>query len=306
MRIAVTGGTGLLGRALLEVFAKEHPDWDVTVLSRRTPPKGLDCDWTHLDVSDLGATVKAITDLNSSVVIHAAALGHPDACANHPEEAWKVNFLGTRNVALACDHSDIDLFFISSDQVFYGAGKRVVEEYDTPKATNLYGRTKILGEEFIKQHLKRWWIVRTAKLFGGPGDTRSFVITAHNTLSAKQSLRVAKDWAAHNTHAVYFAQAIVRLIQRRTYGIYHAVSPGVPSYAEIAEFIAKTIGVPLSLLIPVTQKELGLSASRTSYLELATNLWRLDFGEDLPSWKDGVRKFLQEGTSRRTESPLQE
>lgn len=294
MRIAVTGGTGLLGRALLEFLAQEHFDWDVTALSRKPLAEGSKYQWRPLDVSDFEATYKTITNLNADVVIHAAALGSPDACVKNPAEAWKTNFLGSRNVALACARFDTQLLLISSDQIFHGAGEKTHGEYDTPRATNLYGQTKMLAEEFIKQHLKSWWIVRTAKIFGGPGDIHSFVNMAYTTLSANRPLRVVKDWAAHTTHAAYIAQAIAKLIQRKTYGIYHVVSPGVPSYVELGEFLAKAIGAPLSLLIPIYQKDLGLPVLRAPYLELATNLWRLDFGEDLPSWQEGIRKFLEE------------
>ena len=110
---------------------------------------------------------------------------------------------------------------------------------------------------------------------------------------------MAKDWAAHATHAAYVARAMLKILRKKTYGVYHVVSPGVPTYLEIAEFLVSEMKISKEFLIPVNQKDLGLSAARTNYLELSNELWKLDFGEELPSWKDGVRLFVEERFTKK-------
>ncbi|MBI2070644.1 MAG: SDR family oxidoreductase [Elusimicrobia bacterium] len=296
MRAAIVGASGLLGRALLDVAGQAGLDWEIAAFSRKQPGAMLPgVVWKPLDIGDCDLVRAAITRQNPDVVIHLAALRSPDECEKNPEEAYRVNYLGTRNVALACDRFDTELCFVSSDQVFYGLDARCVHgEDDPPKAANVYGETKILAERYIQAHLRRYFIVRTGKMFGGPNDTFSFINNAFAALRAGSSMRCAVDWAAHATHAAFVAQAIIKLLNRKTYGIYHAVSPGVPNYLEIAQYLADTIGAPRHLAAPSTRQELNLSAGRPERLELSDRLWRHDFGGPLPDWKEGMRLFFRE------------
>ena len=299
MKIAVTGGTGLLGQALIEEIMFQEPEWEIVSLSRSDPPEQQRPFWKRLDVSDLTATRNLITRINPDLVIHTAAIRSPDDCERDPEAAFKVNFLGTRNVALACDRFDTEMLMVSSDQVFYGvANKKLHREWDKPKAANVYGQTKLLGETYVREHLRRWWIVRTAKIFGGPNDRTSFINMASLSLMQDKPINVVKEWASHITHAKYVSQGIIAAVKKKTYGIYHLVSPGVPSYWDVGEYLAESMGKPKSMLTAVSQKDLHLPAARAEYLSLSNETWKADFDGPLPAWQQGIDLFLSERSTK--------
>ena len=131
-------------------------------------------------------------------------------------------------------------------------------------------------------------------MFGGPNDTFSFLHMAHRMFLGGETLRAATDWAAHTTHSFYVARALLALLERKTYGIYHTVSPGVPTYLEIAQYLAGQMGVPPKLIQPSTRQEIGLAAGRPKRLELSIKMWIEDFGAPLPDWKKGIADFVAE------------
>lgn len=315
MRVVVTGATGLLGQTFIEEVLAKEAEWELVSLSRHEPPESQRPDqrhgrprcsdlrslpfWQGLDVGNLEATRSLLTRLNPDVVVHMAAIRSPDDCERDPDAAFRINFLGARNVALACDRFDTELMFISSDQVFYGVtNKTLHREWDAPRAANIYGQTKILAENYIREHLRRYWIVRTAKLFGGPNDKTSFVNMAFASLAQDKPINVVKEWASHVTHAKYAASAMIELIRKKIYGIYHVVSPGVPSYWEIGEYLVSQMNKPRALLAQVSQKDLRLPAVRAEYLALSAEIWKADFNKPLPSWQEGIKLFLSERKSR--------
>lgn len=295
MRLVVTGGSGLLGSALIRIIGEIKPDWQVACLSRHEPKRTKGLTWKPLDVSDLDSTRRLIAKINPDAVVHLAAIARPDICEKNPDEAFRVNFIGTRNVVLACDRFDTELLFVSSDQVFYqGNQDKAHDEWETPHPANVYGETKVLAENFVRSHLRRYWIVRVAKLFGGPNDTFSFIHNVHQTFSRGEPILAATDWAAHATHGLFAGRAFIELLEKKTYGIYHAVSPGVPNYFEIAGYLAGKMGVSPGLVKASSRKELGLAAGRPARCELSIKMWEQDFGSPLPGWKEGIDLFLAE------------
>ncbi len=295
MRIAITGSTGLLGTSILDVISEKHPDWELLCLSRKQVPSNKQKTWKSLDITDYEATYQTITRFNPDCVIHAAAMRSPDQCEQNEKEAYRVNFLGTRNVALACDRFDTELVLISSDQVFYGAKEsRDHREYDATCAKNIYGQTKIWAEQYIQNHLRRYWIIRTAKLFGGPGDhLASFPTQMTEAIRKNKKMKVTTDWFGHLTYAPDFALALLGLIQRKTYGIYHLTSPNIASYYEIAQWITKKLKRGAELIEEVSFEDLNLPAHRAKRCVLDTQLWELEFGNKLPIWQEEMEKFLR-------------
>ncbi|MBI4064727.1 MAG: NAD(P)-dependent oxidoreductase [Elusimicrobia bacterium] len=294
MRLAITGATGLLGSALLDALARDKPDWEIFALTRKRPVTLNFGVWNQLDITNLEQVRTVITKINPDAVIHLAAFARPDQCQEKPEETFRVNFLGARNIALACDRFDTELLHLSTDQVFYGNDPdRTHDEREVPVAGNVYGDAKILAEQHIQAHLRRYWIVRTGKIFGGPNDTVSFPNTALNAFRNAQKLTVATDWAAHMTHGSFLSEALIKLMEKKTYGIYHIASPGVPSYFEIAQALADKMAAPRSLIVPGALKDLKFAAKRAR-VELSLKLWGYDFGQGLPDWKKGLDLFASE------------
>lgn len=295
MKVLLTGTSGLFGAALAQWLLENRPDWEFVFTSRREPLATLKKHWRPLDLVDQKATYDLITKANPDIVLHLAAFSRPDPCELNPEEAFRSNFLATRNVALACDRFDTELLYTSTDQAFYGAHPELAHgEYDEPKPISVYGRTKVLGENYIRAHLRRYYLLRTAKIFGGPNDDRSIVHKLFTSFRQNEPFDVATDWRAHTTHADHLSEALVRLIERKIYGIYHVASPEIPSYLEISHELLNQMKKPLALARPISAAKLKLPAVRTSRTELSTQIWEADFGNPLPSWKEGLGLFLKE------------
>nr|HID14027.1 NAD-dependent epimerase/dehydratase family protein [Anaerolineae bacterium] len=135
MHIFITGYKGQLGQALYAALA-EH-----TLAG---------CDLPELDITDREAIGAAIADFAPDVVIHGAAWTNVDGCARDPEKAYRVNALGTQNVALACAEADAAMVYISTNEVFDGEAHEPYREWDPPHPINPYGRSKAAGEWFVR------------------------------------------------------------------------------------------------------------------------------------------------------------
>lgn len=150
MKILVTGGNGQLGLALKEVL----PSQDSVFLDKK-----------ELDITQIKKVIQQFNDVRPEIVIQTAAYTGVDGCEAHPELAYRINVLGTKNIALACHKIKAILIFISSDYVFDGKKKSPYQEEDTPHPLSVYGKTKWYGEKTV-QKLPYFLIVRTAWLFG--------------------------------------------------------------------------------------------------------------------------------------------
>ncbi len=222
MRIAITGSKGQLGTALQSRLAGQ-------VL--------LPLDLPETDITDSAQIRSTLTDFYPDVVIHTAALTNVDQCETEPDLAYRVNALGTQNVALACQRCGAAMVYISTDYVFDGAKNAPYLEYDPPAPLNAYGRSKLAGEWATQALLQRFYIVRPAWLFA-PGG-RNFVQTVLRLARERGALTMVTDEVGSPTYAPDLADAIARLIASELYGIYHFTNSGTCSRYEWAREILR-------------------------------------------------------------------
>src|SRR3990172_118402 len=205
MRILLTGAKGLLGQALVQVLGPTH----------ELIPSGH----ADLDVTDFEATRSAVSRVAPDLVIHSAAWTDVDGCERDPDRAFRVNVLGSRNVAIACREAGAACCYLSTDYVFDGAKPGAYTEFDSAGALNHYGASKLAGERVIQAALDSHWIVRSSWLFG-PGG-RNFVNTILTRARRGESLAVVDDQVGSPTYTFDLARGIDRLIQEPPYGIWH-------------------------------------------------------------------------------------
>lgn len=221
MRIVITGCRGQLGSRLEQVLAGEEllgldlPEHDITL---REPVQ------------------RTIVSFAPDVVIHTAGYTDVDGCARDPERALRVNALGTQNVALAAEAAGAALLYISTNEVFAGDRAEPYLEYDPPNPINPYGYSKWVGERYVEQLCRRFYIVRVSWLFGGP---RSFVTKILALSEQQPELAVVDDEVAAPTYALDLAVAIRRLIESGCFGVYHLVNEGACSRYEFAREILR-------------------------------------------------------------------
>lgn len=275
MRIAITGANGQLGQALQATLAPRH---DLVLLNRAT------VDLLRPD------TVGQLVATNAQLVIHAAAYTNVDGCARDPDLAYRINGLGTRYVALACQQLDAPLVYISTNEVFTGDSHRPYKEYDPVGPINAYGWSKWVGEQAVRELLHRFYIVRVAWLFGGE---RNFVRTVLRlaTNPPTGGLRMVTDEIGNPTYAADVAAAIAALITLPFYGVYHLVNSGACSRYEFAQEILRQTGQEEILLTPITLADFERDSTPPPYTALA-NVAGAALGIVLRPWQIALADFL--------------
>lgn len=276
MRIAITGANGQLGQALCATLAPQH---EIVALTR------AECDLEKPDA------VAQIIATNAHVVIHAAAYTNVDGCARDPALAYRINGLGTRYVALACQQLDAPLVYISTNEVFPGTATAPYTEYDQVGPINAYARSKWAGEQAVRELLNRFYIVRVAWLFGGE---RNFVRTVLRLAANPPAggLRMVADEVGSPTYAFDVAVAVSHLIHLPFYGVYHVVNDGVCSRYEFAQEILRQAGYADLPLEPITLAEFQRDSTPPPYTPLA-NIAGAALGITLRPWQAALTAYIQ-------------
>ena len=225
MRVFVTGGKGQLGTALLAALG-EH--------------EVLITDVEEADITSYDGFSAALDAFGPDLVIHGAALTDVDGCERNPDLAYRVNALGTQNVALACHRAGVPLVAVSTDYVFPGDGGAPYLEFDDPNPISVYGRSKLAGERLALALHDRTFVVRTAWVFSEVG--RNFVKTMLRLSGERESLTVVSDERGCPTYATDLATAIGQLMTTTRYGIYHFTNEGECSRHEFAREIVRLAG----------------------------------------------------------------
>ena len=177
MKILITGGKGQLGTEVSKCFERGYTELGTPkILKSDNEVFVVDID--ELDISDITEVISLFEKEKYNAVINCAAYTNVDGCETNRDDAFKVNAVGPRNLAIACEKIGAKLIHISTDYVFPGDGFRPYSECDIPAPKSEYGRTKCLGEQYVKEFCSRYFIVRTAWLYGYYG--KNFVKTIIN------------------------------------------------------------------------------------------------------------------------------
>lgn len=276
MRMLITGAKGRLGSQLAALLSPHH---EVTAT-----------DIDELDFTDRARLRRFMHDLAPQLVVHCGAMTAVDQCALQPEEALRVNGFGTKNVALTCQEMDAALLYISTNEVFDGHHAGFIREYDAPKPINPYGYSKWFGEQVIRDHLTRYYIVRTAWLFAHGG--RNFVQTILDRARQGVPLRVVVNEVSSPTYTHDLAQAIVDLLATEQYGIYHLVNEGRASRWAFARKILDLTGYADVEIEKISAAEYPRPSTPPEYSVLL-NTAAAALGIRLRHWEAALADFLQ-------------
>lgn len=274
MRIVITGALGQLGRCLQQALIANEL---------------LLLDLPEHDVTDPDI-IPAIGSFQPDVVIHAAAMTDVDGCELDPDSAHRINALGTRNVAVACQACHAAMLYVSTDYVFDGIKGEPYLELDEPNPVCVYGRSKLAGELVVHDLLTRYYIVRTAWLYG-PGGS-NFVTKILELAAHREELSVVTTEVGSPTYAPDLAAAIVRLIEYPLYGTYHLVNEGSCSRYEFAEKILEFTGQTHVTLRGVERYERPAAVPANAALRnfcAATQL-----GITLRPWQEALRAYFDD------------
>lgn len=278
MKVLVTGATGQLGRDAVDILSRRHV---VVALGRK-----------QLDISDLDAVIRRVGEIRPDIVVNAAAYTRVDMCEENVDLAYRVNAVGARNMAIACLENNARLVHISTDYVFDGEKGRPYTEFDRTNPLNVYGRSKLAGEELVKEILPRHYIVRTSWLYGAEGN--NFVKTVVKLSRERDSLQVVDDQTGTPTYTRDLVKAIERLIQTDNYGTFHCSNNGECTWYQFAREIFRLMGIGVRVY-PVTTEKLARPAARPRYSVLDNYMLRLTIGDSMRSWKEALEEYLGSG-----------
>lgn len=274
MRILITGAKGQLGQAL-PPFLTDHA---LTLV-----------DIEEMDITDKTAVFHTFSQTKPELVIHCAAYTNVDGCAKEPALAYRINALGSQNVALACLEHGAEMVHISTNEVFAGDNPAGYEEWMTRNPVNGYGRSKAAAENLVQHILNRLYIVRTAWLYA-PGG-RNFIHAILNRAREQGQLRVVVDEIGSPTYVKDLAQALAQLIATHQYGIYHFTNAGSCSRWEFANEILRQAGLTDVVNSPILSREFKRASTPPPY-DVIHNIAGAAIGITLRPWQEALADYL--------------
>lgn len=276
MRVLVTGSRGMLGADFIKVLTDRHE------------LIGLDIE--ELDITDSNQTLKSLGEIKPEVVINCAAFTDVDGCETNIYHAFAVNETGPRNLAKACKELDIPLVHFSTDYVFDGTATVPYKESDTPNPQSIYGKSKLAGEQAIREITHKHYIIRTSWLYGENGS--NFVRTMLRLSKEKDEIGVVNDQTGSPTYTGDLAKAVAELIMTPAYGTYHITNSGTCTWYEFTLEIFRQAGVNGVKVNPISTEELNRPAPRPRYSVLDNFNWRLQGFKPLRHYKEALTDYL--------------
>jgi dTDP-4-dehydrorhamnose reductase len=279
-KLLITGAAGQLGQALIECGGRQG--WEVVAT-----------DLSELDITDPQAVWGELSRERPEVVINAAAATRVDELESDPDGALRVNGLGPRNLAVACRRLGVKLVHLSTDYVFDGTKAGPYVEWDATGPLSVYGRSKLLGEEWVRQQCADHFIVRTAWLYGVPGPNFVTAILARaRALAPDGELKVVDDQRGTPTSTLALAPQLLALAATEAFGTYHATCQGETTWYGFACQILATAGLSVQAT-PCTTAEFPRAAPRPANSILANRLLQVARLDLMPAWQAAYQQFWE-------------
>lgn len=282
MKVLVTGAQGQLGHDVINIF-------------REAGHEVIPCSRRELDVTNLNQCQQVISLQRPDCILHCAAYTAVDAAETDTDGAYLINALGTRNVAVSAEKVGAKLIYISTDYVFSGIDEGAYHEYDRTDPRTIYGKSKLAGEQMVKDFSTNWFIVRTSWVYGLQGN--NFVKTMLRLGQEKPLLQVVNDQKGSPTSTVDLAKFLLQLSATEKYGIYHASNSGSCTWYEFTKAIFENAEEQLGIKIiaslePCTTAQFPRPAPRPANSVLDHLSIRLNEFDDLPHWTEGLKQFI--------------
>ena len=276
-KIIVTGANGQLGRAVNRQYAGN------------TEYELINTDVDELDITSIESVMDLARRIQPYAIINCAAYTAVEACEQEEDLAFRINAIGARNLSIAASETGAKLVHVSTDYVFDGNGSRPYRETDPVGPQGAYGRTKLAGENFVKEFSERHYIVRTAWLYG---DGKNFVKTMLRLSETNDVVRVVNDQVGSPTSAVELAKAIVYLLPTENYGLFHGTCEGDCSWAQFTEEIFR-LADRKTKVEPITSEEYGAAVKRPAYSILENYMVKMTTDHMFADWHDAIAEYLK-------------
>lgn len=287
-KILLTGALGQLGRAI----QREYGDSVEFIRTDMVEADGV----KKLDISSQAALDEVMNAEKPDVIINCAAFTNVDGCEKEEDKAFVANAIGPRNLAIASNKYGAKLIHVSTDYVFNGNATKPLIEIDTPDPVSAYGRTKLAGENFVRDFSDRFFILRTAWLYG---EGHNFVKTMLKLSETHDTVSVVKDQLGTPTSASELAKMIHVLEPTENYGIFHATCEGDTNWADFTEAIFKKKGIATKVNHVTSEEYKAMnpaSADRPHYSILEDRMLKLTTDYRMADWEQALDEYLRDFT----------
>ena len=287
-KILITGANGQLGTELVRCLQRKYTELGTASLFE-SDYEFCAVDVAELDITDRKAVETFVSDGGYTVIINCAAFTNVNLCEEKEALADQVNRVGAENLAIAAGKLGSKLVHVSTDYVFSGEANRPYMEMEATNPQSAYGRSKDAGEKAVILNCRRYFIVRTAWLYGYTGN--NFVKTMMRLGRERGSVKVVNDQFGNPTNAADLAHHILQLITTEEYGIYHGVGEGTCSWYDFAKKIMEYAQIPAEVS-PCTTEEYPTPAKRPAYSALAHDHFMKTVGYSFRPWQEALAYFI--------------
>jgi dTDP-4-dehydrorhamnose reductase len=287
LKILLTGSKGMLAREFISECRNRK---DYTIIAS---------DEKECNIADISSIKNAVSSINPQALINCAAYTDVDACEKNREKAFSVNGEGVKNLAQVCRENNITLAHFSTDFIFDGKKKSPYTEEDKPNPINIYGESKLLGEQYLLSSHAEFFLIRTSWMYGNGGN--SFVEAIIENADNHPEVSVVDDQVGNPTWTRDIVDITLKLLETEQYGIYNYSNEGECSWYEFACEIIKILQnsenkFHSAKIVPAKSVQLKRDAERPAYSALSKSKIRAAIGIDIPHWRESLKKFLMGGT----------
>lgn len=276
-KIIITGCNGQLGHAMNELYAGN------------TEYECVNTDVGELDITNVDAVLAFAREVKPYAIVNCAAYTDVNKCESEKDLAFKINAIGPRNLAIAASETGAKLVQVSTDYVFPGNENKELTEFDPVGPVSAYGTGKLAGENFVKEFADRYFIIRTAWLYG---EGKNFVRTMLRLSETNDTVRVVSDQIGNPTSARELAKAIAYLLVSDNYGLFHGTCEGSCSWADFTTEIFRLAGKDTKVDY-ITTDQYPTPAKRPAFSMLDNYMFRLTTEFRFAPWQEAIAEYLK-------------
>ncbi len=283
MKILVTGSSGQLGLGIKKYFSDYKNQ--IIFLSRE-----------GLDITAFEATARVVKEIKPDIIINCAADTRVDYLEKNRDTAFLVNAVGARNIAIAAQNIRARIVHISTDYVFDGSGIlenskiRPYNEFDIKGPKTVYGWSKHEGEKYIQQFSNKFYIIRTAWLYG---EGKNFIKNIIEQSKYRRQITIVNDQYGSPTSVKEVVNMIAKLINTEAFGVYHGTASGECTWYEYAKEIITGLQIPVNI-IGCSSEEYITAAKRPRYSVLDNMMLRISSIYSFKDWKEAFDEYMKE------------
>ena len=282
-KVIVTGCNGQLGRAINKIYQGS------------TEYECVNTDVGELDITKIDAVDHFVSEVKPYAIVNCAAHTNVNGCETDVDNAYRINAIGPRNLSIAAARYHAKLMHISTDYVFDGHADTPYTEFDTPNPKAVDGRTKLAGENFVKEFARDYFIIRTAWLYG---DGKNFVKTMLGLSEKQDKVTVVGDQFGSPTSADELARMIAYLLPTDNFGLFHGTCEGITNWAdftrEIFRLAGKTTVVETVTTEQYDRNTTGIVAPRPAYSVLENYMLKLTTDYMFADWQKAIGEYIKD------------